>query len=338
MRRPTSSTRTMLPPPAPISERSTNGRRIGCPPPLIRRLLRLMPAPISYSLVRTGSPASSIAALAVVPPMSSEMRFSIPVERAMWAQATTPAAGPRLDEVSRLCDRGGRAHQRTAGLHDLERRGETERLQCRAEPSEIAPQRRPDVRVDHGGARTLVLARLGQDLRRARDVERIADDLPDDLGGAQFVPRIGVRVQEADGERLVAIGEQALGDAHNLGLVERSPDLAVRAESLRDLEASAPGHERRRLLVLEVVEHRDAQTPHLEDVTKPARGDERRTRPLALDHRVRRDGRRMDDPPNRSGRDVGLLEERPRAVDDTRRVVLRRGEDLLGQERPVVSE
>ncbi len=53
-----------------------------------------MPPPISYSVVRTGSPSSSMAALAVVPPMSKEMTLVRPVTRARWAQAITPAAGP----------------------------------------------------------------------------------------------------------------------------------------------------------------------------------------------------------------------------------------------------
>ena len=71
-----------------------NGSRIAWPPPLTSRLLRLIPAPTSYSDVFTGKPSSRIAAFAVVPPMSSEIRLGMPVSRARKAQATTPAAGP----------------------------------------------------------------------------------------------------------------------------------------------------------------------------------------------------------------------------------------------------
>ena len=59
-----------------------NGSRIAWPPPLISRLLRLIPAPTSYSEVLTGWPSSRIAAFAVVPPMSSEITFGIPASRA----------------------------------------------------------------------------------------------------------------------------------------------------------------------------------------------------------------------------------------------------------------
>ena len=53
-----------------------------------------MPAPTSYSVVVAGSPPSTIAALAVVPPMSKEITLSSPAARATAAQAITPAAGP----------------------------------------------------------------------------------------------------------------------------------------------------------------------------------------------------------------------------------------------------
>ena len=58
-----------------------NGSLIGWPPPLTSLLERLMPAPTSYSLVRTGWPSSTIAAFAVVPPMSSEISWRRPVSR-----------------------------------------------------------------------------------------------------------------------------------------------------------------------------------------------------------------------------------------------------------------
>ena len=61
---------------------------------MIKRLLRLIPAPTSYSDVFTGWPSSRMAAFAVVPPMSSEITLGIPAARARKAQATTPAAGP----------------------------------------------------------------------------------------------------------------------------------------------------------------------------------------------------------------------------------------------------
>ena len=53
-----------------------------------------MPEPTSYSVVRAGSPFSIIAALAVVPPMSSEIALSSLSARAIRALAITPAAGP----------------------------------------------------------------------------------------------------------------------------------------------------------------------------------------------------------------------------------------------------
>ena len=54
----------------------------------------MMPPPTEYSRVRVYSPRSTSDALAVVPPMSKLMTFSIPVWRAIARDPTTPAAGP----------------------------------------------------------------------------------------------------------------------------------------------------------------------------------------------------------------------------------------------------
>ena len=62
-----------------------------------------MPAPTSYSVVRAGSPSSTIAAFAVVPPMSNEITLPRPAERAMSAQAMTPAAGPDSTRNAGFC-------------------------------------------------------------------------------------------------------------------------------------------------------------------------------------------------------------------------------------------
>ena len=53
-----------------------------------------MPAPTWYSVARVNSPFSISDAFAVVPPMSNEIAFSIPMRRASARTPTTPAAGP----------------------------------------------------------------------------------------------------------------------------------------------------------------------------------------------------------------------------------------------------
>ena len=65
----------MLPPPALTSARSMTGTRIGMPVPCSQRRA-LAPPPTSYSDVVLISPPSMRLTLAVVPPMSNEMRLA----------------------------------------------------------------------------------------------------------------------------------------------------------------------------------------------------------------------------------------------------------------------
>ena len=54
----------------------------------------MMPAPTEYSCARVTSPSSTIAAFAVVPPMSKLMIFGRLLARASACAPTTPPAGP----------------------------------------------------------------------------------------------------------------------------------------------------------------------------------------------------------------------------------------------------
>ncbi len=74
---PPGSTQAMLPPPALTSARSMTGTRIGWPVPCSQRLAWPEP-PTSYSAVTAISPSAITLALAVVPPMSNEIRFGRP--------------------------------------------------------------------------------------------------------------------------------------------------------------------------------------------------------------------------------------------------------------------
>ena len=83
----------MLPPPALTSAKSITGTRMGWPVPCSQRLALAAP-PTSYSAVTATSPPAITLALAVVPPMSKEIRSAMPSWRPISDVATTPAAGP----------------------------------------------------------------------------------------------------------------------------------------------------------------------------------------------------------------------------------------------------
>ncbi len=245
---------------------------------------------------------------------------------------------PRLDQVRRLADRGRGAHQAAARLHDLERRRDPRCGQARLERADVALDDRADVGVDDGRARALVLADLGEDVGRARDVDVVSDDLPDDLGGPPLVGRVRVGVEEADRHRRDALGAGALGCLAHRALVQLGPLLAPRAGSLRDLEAQPARDERPRLLVLELVHDRDPQPAHLEDVAKARRGQQAAARSLALEDGVRGDGGGVDDLDDAVGRRAGVAQQLEHALDDAARVVVGRRQHLSRPQRPVGAE
>ncbi len=245
---------------------------------------------------------------------------------------------PRLDQVRRLPDRGLGAHQAAARLHDLQRRRDPGLGQARLERADVALDDGADVRIHDGRARALVLADLGEDLGGARDVDVVADDLPDDRGGATLVGRVRVGVQEADRDRSDACVARLLGRVPHGLLVQRDPLLAARAGALGDLVAQPARDERRRLLVLELVHHRDPQPPQLEHVAEAGRRQQRAARALPFEHRVRGDRRRVHDLRDARGRRPGLLQQLEDALDDAARVVVGRRQHLLRAQRAVGAE
>ena len=126
--------------------------------------------PISRESVRRTPPPSTTQTSHDVPPMSRPTAFPSPERPASRPAPTAPPAGPRED-APRSRERGllGRGDP-AGGLHD-ERRGKPARGRGRPEPAEVAAEQGGEVGVDHRRRAALVLAKLGQDLVRGRDVE-----------------------------------------------------------------------------------------------------------------------------------------------------------------------
>ena len=235
---------------------------------------------------------------------------------------------PRLDEVRRLPRRDRGRKRAAARLHDLERSVDPRVAQAVRERVDVPADGGAEVRVDDGGARALVLADLGEDVGRPRDEDVVGEALAQDLLDPALVGVVGVRVEQRDRHRLDSLLREPRRDVPNGALVERSPDLASRAEALAHLEAKRAGHERLRLLVLQVVEHGDPQPAHLEDVAKALGRHERHGRAATLEDGVRRDGGRMHHAADVRGRDLRVALETAHAGDDAFGVVGGRGEDL----------
>ena len=228
-----------------------------------------------------------------------------------------PGGRPRLDDVDRVLagERGG--GEAPVGLHDAELAGEAEGGEGGLQLGEEPADDRLHVGVGDDGARALVLAAPGRDVRgeRYRHLpvpRRTPQALGEDRPRRPLVGRVGVGMEQADGDALHPVGGEPLGDRRDRVGVKRRQHLAVGADPLVHLVDRAPRHEGARLVEPEVVGVEALRAPHDEHVAESAGGDEGGTPALAFEDGVGRDGGRDQDLP-----DVGEAERsnRREAVD-----------------------
>ncbi len=232
---------------------------------------------------------------------------------------------PRLHRVHGL--RPGRLERERAaiGLRDEHLAAEAASAERPAERAEVAVHDGPDIGVDDGGARPLVLPPLLRDPMRRRD-EGAGQLAGDDLGGALLVGRVAIREEEDHRHGLDALGGELARGVPDGVLVEGHEDLAARAEALRHLEASPSRHERCRTPVEHVVHLEEIAASDLEDVAEALGRDEARPGPCSLEERIDADGRAVDD-------EAAVRELRARLVDAAEHAVeqiARRAERLAG--------
>ena len=181
------STQAIEPPPAPMVWISIIGVRTTRPKSMLAWA------------VSTLSPPAISATSKLVPPMSPVIT------------SAKPAA---LGDVGGGDDAGGRAgkggaHRQAAGrggIHDAAVRLDDQELACEAvgrkrlvEPAQIARDLRLQIGVESGGREALELADLGQDLVRCGDM-RVGPECPQRCDGGAFIGRVGVGVDEEDGD------------------------------------------------------------------------------------------------------------------------------------------
>ena len=292
------------PPPAPIDSTWTAGARTGKSPTRVSRVI-------------VGSPPMHAATSVDVPPMSNVSRRSYPARAPMKVAPPTPPAGPDSTVWTGISVAASRLI-----------RPPSERTTCRpavapssARPSrrleQIALQRGRHVGVDDRGRRALVLAELGQDLRRDRQ-RQVWRDLGGDGGDPLLVRWVRERVHQRDAQRGDAVVAQ-LDDrlAHRV-LVELADDLAVAVDPLAGLTDVLQRDERLGLVVDHEAEQR-AGGPRLGEVQQVAeavRGDQADARAAALEHRVGRDRRAVQDLVELGCLDARLLGDQGDALQD----------------------
>ena len=177
------------------------------------------------------------------------------------------------------------------------------------QPLEIAARRRSDERVHARGREALELAELREDVGARRD-ERARDLFRDDLGGAPLVLRVEVGEEEADRDRLDARLFQRAGGGANLGFVQRLQHVPGRwRDPFRDDLAVAALDERPGLpgnVLHDRVVLRPLVAADVNDVAEALCRQHSGLGAAVLEHRVRGDGRSVED-----GVDVGRRDLRP---------------------------
>ena len=141
---------------------------------------------------------------------------------------------------------------------------------------------------------------------------------------------VRVRVQEAHRDRLNALGLQRFARLRHARLLDRGLDLAATQHSLRDLQREPPRHQRAVAMEEQVVGLRAIAAADDVNVTCTTGNHQGGPGALALDQRVDRDRRAVDQLRDRAGFHAALLE----AVDHAVSQLGRRGQALGLEERP----
>ena len=234
-----------------------------------------------------------------------------------------PPTGPGFHHRHRPLGRHLRRHHAAVGAHDREIALEADAAQARLQALHIAADLRPDIGVHHRGRHPLELAVLAQDVVRQRQIDA-RHRLLDHRAGDALVLGIGVGVQEAHRHRLDAFGLERLAGRGHARFLQRLVHLAGAEQPLVHLARHPARHQRLVAMEEQVVGLRPVAAADDVDVAGAARHHEAGLGALALDQRVDRGGRAVDQLVDPAGVDAAFLE----AVDHALRQLRRRGQAL----------
>ena len=205
--------------------------------------------------------------------------------------------------------------------HQEEGRLDAEAGDLRHEPVEVDLGERFHEGVRDRGRGTGILADLRRDVAGSRNRQgRMA--CGDQCRCPLLVHRVGVGVQEDDGEGRDAVSHQRVDLGEQRRLVQRGLDGTIGADALGDLAPQGARDEGGRHLDEDVVELVLPLARDLQDVAEAVRRDQAGLRALALDQRIGEERRGVDDTADVARRDAVAFEDAADAGDDApRRVV-----------------
>ncbi len=302
----------MDPPPAPTVWMSMTGMAAGCPAQLgLGRNLNIAAA---QRHVGRGSAH-----------VEGEDRFVARAPRPREG-AHHAARGTRQDRVHRLAPRPLDGERAPVGPHD----GHPAGAGVAGQTTQVAVHDGRHVGVHDRGGGALVLAELGQE--PAGDRHRHVDTLQGP-GDSLLVAGIGIRVEEADRDRLGSPLPDLVRQRLEPLPVEGDHLLAFRTQPAGDAEPVLPGHQGRQPMPHERVELRPVLAADLDDVLEALVGHEDDPGPPALEERVGGDRGSMEehevDP---------ALQDLPDALQHGPGGVVGRGGHLQGADRAAPEE
>ena len=270
------------------------------------RLRSAMRWPASMPSAESEARPSEISEMSVlVPPMSNGTRSGMS-EQIGAAPGAGNAAGRSRQHRARGQPRGFLDRRHAAMRQDHEQRALESRFgKTLLQIGQIVPHQRPDIGVHDRGRDPLIFLDLRQHVAGAGNADA-GQFAREPFGGGDFVHRIDVGMEKADGDRGGA-GAADRGDGViQRALVERRQHLATGLEPLLHAKAQFARHQRfrrRRTQIVAVVLEAFA---HFDDVAMALRGQQRDLGAAALQQRIGRNRGAVHDP-------VGQAQAFPRA-------------------------
>ena len=146
----------------------------------------------------------------------------------------------------------------------------------------------------------------------------------DQFGNAPLMGRIGIGMEEGNGDRLDAVRLEISQDGIKIGFHERRQHLSLIRHPLPYLAPQVARHQRLGLAVVDIEKVGGVAAADLQHVAKPGGGDKAGLDPLALGQRIDDYRRAMSEKV-----DIAALKARPlKSVDDPALEIGRRGVGL----------
>jgi hypothetical protein len=204
--------------------------------------------------------------------------------------------------------------QAAGGLHDVEVAAEAAIGQVRFQLAQVLRHARADIGVGHRGRDALELAVFLAQLVRGTD-EGAGQFLLQDLLDALLVRRVAVRMQQQHGHGLDRLPLQLARQFAHRAFVQRLVRAAVGAQPLGHLEAQRALDQRLVLVEEQVVGVGPVHAADLVDVAEALGDQQRGIGARALQQRVDRDGRAVQEQVAVAQVDVGAVQGGLDAVD-----------------------